>query len=63
MTIDNWLGVGGLALLLGFGVHVFSALKWYDQLGLGLGILAIVACLVLRNNPTLFKAAPPAPKP
>lgn len=62
MTVDNWLGASGIVLLVGFGVHVFAVLTWFDRVGLALGIVAIVAALVLKNNPTLLKAAP-APKP
>lgn len=63
MSIDNWLGIAGLALFVGFGVHAAGVLSTLDRIGILVGAVLITASLVLRNNPTLFKKAPPpAPK-
>jgi hypothetical protein len=62
MTVTNWLGLAGLALLVGFGVHVIAVLTWFDRAGMLVGLICVAAALVLHNNPTLFKATTP-PKP
>jgi hypothetical protein len=61
MTISNWLGLAGLALLVGFGVHVVSVLGTLDRVGMLLGLVCVAAALVLHNNPTLLKPTPPKP--